>query len=178
MVLEFLKFNSFRVQSFFSCGQAILGWLLFMAITRSHSIMVRASAPQSYVLMDPGSNPHQVSFFIYLNHDWINKILKNVAHLHMLYTNLEEQQVAPPTLSLFLDNVFLFLVQNLPIYLEIWLSNIECTRQVGNFNLDLSRPCLSACLIDKSLDRLWFTDIYYLCTTLVEDWCLQQRADA
>ena len=32
--------------------------------------MVRASALQSdYVLMDPGSNPHQVNLFIYLNRD-------------------------------------------------------------------------------------------------------------
>ena len=31
--------------------------------------MVRASASLSYVLMDPGSNPHQVTFFIYLNRD-------------------------------------------------------------------------------------------------------------
>ena len=35
---------------------------------RSHSIMVRASVLLSdYVLMDPGSNPHQVNLFIYLN---------------------------------------------------------------------------------------------------------------
>ena len=32
--------------------------------------MVRASASLSdYVLMDPGSNPHQVTLFIYLNRD-------------------------------------------------------------------------------------------------------------
>ena len=33
-----------------------------------HSITVRASASISdYVLMDPGSNPHQATLFIYLN---------------------------------------------------------------------------------------------------------------
>ena len=32
--------------------------------------MVRASALKSdYVLMDPGSNPHQVNIFVYLNRD-------------------------------------------------------------------------------------------------------------
>ena len=38
--------------------------------SRSLSIMVRALAFKSdHVLTDPGSNPHQVNFFIYLNRD-------------------------------------------------------------------------------------------------------------
>ena len=28
--------------------------------------MVRASTSYSYVLLDPGSNPHQVTFFLYI----------------------------------------------------------------------------------------------------------------
>ena len=39
-----------------------------------YTTTVRASALKSdYVLLDPGSNPHQVNLFIYLNSDEINK---------------------------------------------------------------------------------------------------------
>ena len=43
-------------------------------LLRSHSITVRVSVSKSdYVLIDLGSNPCQVTYFIYLIHDWINE---------------------------------------------------------------------------------------------------------
>ena len=52
---------------------------LFANLRRCHSITVRASAFESdYVLMDPGSNPCQVTFFIYLKGNLINEKLFDV----------------------------------------------------------------------------------------------------